>query len=67
METGVAIFLTDETIGPAELARLAEERGFDSLFVPEHTHIPASRGARRARRRRRCRGSTGARSTRSSR
>ena len=43
METGVAIFLTDETIGPAEVARLAEERGFDALFLPEHTHIPRSR------------------------
>jgi probable F420-dependent oxidoreductase len=43
MKTGVAIFLTDETIGPAEVARLAEERGFDALFLPEHTHIPRSR------------------------
>ena len=43
METGVAIVLTDETIGPAEVARLAEERGFDALFLPEHTHIPRSR------------------------
>ncbi len=43
MQTGVAIFLTDETIGPAEVARLAEERGFDALFLPEHTHIPRSR------------------------
>ena len=43
MQTGVAIFLTDETIGPAEVARLCEERGFDALFLPEHTHIPRSR------------------------
>jgi alkanesulfonate monooxygenase SsuD/methylene tetrahydromethanopterin reductase-like flavin-dependent oxidoreductase (luciferase family) len=28
---------------PAELARRAEELGFESLFFPEHTHIPASR------------------------
>jgi probable F420-dependent oxidoreductase len=43
MDYGTAIFLTDETIGPAHLARLVEERGFTSLFVPEHTHIPADR------------------------
>ena len=43
MDYGVAIFPTDETPGPAQLARLAEERGFESLFFPEHTHIPASR------------------------
>jgi probable F420-dependent oxidoreductase len=40
---GVYIFATDETIDPGELAAAVEERGFDSLFVPEHTHIPASR------------------------
>jgi probable F420-dependent oxidoreductase len=40
---GLAIFATDEGLGPAELARLAEERGFESLFVPDHTHIPVSR------------------------
>jgi probable F420-dependent oxidoreductase len=40
---GLAIFPTDYTIDPAGLARLAEERGFESLFLPEHTHIPASR------------------------
>jgi len=43
MDYGLAIFPTDETPGPAELARLAEARGFESLFFPEHTHIPASR------------------------
>jgi probable F420-dependent oxidoreductase len=40
---GLAIFATDEGIDPAELARLAEARGFESLFFPEHTHIPAAR------------------------
>jgi probable F420-dependent oxidoreductase len=40
---GVAIFATDEGPDIAELARLAEERGFESLFVTEHTHIPAVR------------------------
>jgi probable F420-dependent oxidoreductase len=43
MKLGLTIFPTDYSIGPAELARLAEERGFESLFFPEHTHIPASR------------------------
>jgi probable F420-dependent oxidoreductase len=43
MRHGVTCFLTDRSIGPVELARAAEERGLDSLFVPEHTHIPASR------------------------
>src|SRR6476469_6130707 len=37
------MFLTDQTFEPAELARAAEERGFSSLWVPEHTHIPTSR------------------------
>ncbi|MBD3646070.1 MAG: TIGR03619 family F420-dependent LLM class oxidoreductase, partial [Pseudomonadales bacterium] len=40
---GVSIFPTDQTIQPVELARAVEERGFDSLFFPEHTHIPTSR------------------------
>jgi probable F420-dependent oxidoreductase len=43
MEHGLAIFLTDYSIGAAELARAAEERGFESLWTPEHSHIPASR------------------------
>ena len=43
MKYGVLIFPTDYSITPAELARAAEERGFESLFFPEHTHIPASR------------------------
>ena len=40
---GVAMFPTDFAIQPVALARSAEERGFESLFFPEHTHIPASR------------------------
>jgi probable F420-dependent oxidoreductase len=40
---GVTIFPTDYAIQPVELARAVEERGFDSLFFPEHTHIPTSR------------------------
>ena len=43
MDLGIAIFATDYTIDPGRLARLVEERGFSSLFVPEHTHIPVSR------------------------
>ena len=43
MHHGVFIFATDFAVPIAELARAAEQRGFESLFVPEHTHIPASR------------------------
>ncbi|HEY5012132.1 MAG TPA: LLM class F420-dependent oxidoreductase [Acidimicrobiia bacterium] len=43
MRYGVTMFLTDLTMSPAALARAAEERGFGSLYVPEHTHIPTSR------------------------
>jgi len=39
----VSIFLTDRTIAPDHLARELEDRGFDALFVPEHTHIPVAR------------------------
>ena len=40
MRLGVTAFLTDRTISPSALARAAEERGFHSVFVPEHTHLP---------------------------
>ena len=40
---GITMFPTDTAIGPVEVARAVEERGLDSLFFPEHTHIPASR------------------------
>ena len=43
MKIGVTIFATDYCIALTELAPALEERGFDSLFVPEHTHIPTSR------------------------
>jgi probable F420-dependent oxidoreductase len=43
MKFGAVMFPTDYSIGPAELARALEERGFESLFFPEHTHIPVSR------------------------
>ncbi len=40
MEVGIFTGVTDEGIDPLELARAVEERGFESLFLPEHTHIP---------------------------
>lgn len=43
MRVGVFYFPTDYGIDIAELARALEDRGFESLFVPEHTHIPLSR------------------------
>ncbi len=43
MEIGVTIFSTDYSIDPVELAKRLEDMGFDSLFLPEHTHIPMSR------------------------
>jgi probable F420-dependent oxidoreductase len=43
LKYGVAIFPTDDAIRIDDLARATEERGFESLFVSEHSHIPASR------------------------
>lgn len=43
MEFGVLMFATDYAIRPDELAREVEQRGFESLWFPEHTHIPTSR------------------------
>ena len=43
MEIGVTTHATDRTWAPAELAAEAEARGFYSLYLPEHTHIPTSR------------------------
>ncbi len=43
MRFGISTFVTDEGISPGAPARAIEERGFDSLFVAEHTHIPLSR------------------------
>ncbi|MGE0304587.1 MAG: LLM class F420-dependent oxidoreductase [Acidimicrobiia bacterium] len=40
MRTGVTMMLSDRTIGVVELARAAEDRGFESLYLPEHTHLP---------------------------
>ena len=43
MRVGVFYFPTDYGIDIRELARAAEDRGFESLLLPEHTHIPTSR------------------------
>jgi len=43
MQLGVTIFATDLSMSPVEVAREAEARGFHSLYIPEHTHIPVSR------------------------
>jgi probable F420-dependent oxidoreductase len=43
MKLGLTMFPTDYSITPAELAIAAEERGFESLWFPDHTHIPLSR------------------------
>ena len=40
---GLMIFPTDYSVEPVVLAREAESFGFESLFFPEHTHIPANR------------------------
>ena len=43
MQFGAVMFATDYSIRPDELARVLEDRGFESMWVPEHTHIPAGR------------------------
>src|SRR3954469_9033453 len=43
MHLGVALFVTDLTSDVRDVARAAEDAGFESLFVAEHTHIPTSR------------------------
>ena len=43
MDLGAMMFVTDYSMRPDELARSLEERGFESMWVPEHTHIPTSR------------------------
>jgi probable F420-dependent oxidoreductase len=40
---GISLMLGDGGISPTELARAVEERGFESLWLPEHSHIPVSR------------------------
>src|SRR5215216_1359176 len=43
MDFGVTMFPTEYSISVVELARAAEDLGFESLWVPEHTHIPVER------------------------
>ena len=43
MHLGIVMFSTHYAIRPDELGRAIEQRGFESLWIPEHTHIPASR------------------------
>ena len=43
MQIGAAMFFTDYSMSPIELARALEERGFESIWAPEHSHIPLSR------------------------
>lgn len=43
MHFGISMFFTDYSMSPAELGRALEERGFESLWAPEHSHIPLSR------------------------
>lgn len=45
MNFGVTTFPTDSSIAPVDLARALEERGFESLWVAEHSHIPSSRAS----------------------
>ena len=45
MEIGAAIFFTDCSMSPTDLAAALQERGFDSLWVAEHSHISLARSA----------------------
>ena len=43
MDFGASMFFTDYSMSPAELAQALEARGFESVWAPEHSHIPLSR------------------------
>ena len=43
MKFGGSMFFTDYSMGPAELAVALEERGFEIVWAPEHSHIPMTR------------------------
>ena len=45
MRHGIVLFTCDRGITPAQAAKAAEERGFSTFYVPEHTHIPVKREA----------------------
>ena len=52
LKFGAAMFFTDYSMTPGELGKALEERGFESVWAPEHSHIPLSRKtAPRGRRR----------------
>ena len=40
---GIHVFVNERTVPPAQVARAAEARGFESIFLGEHTHVPANR------------------------
>src|SRR6202012_3218170 len=43
MHFGASMFFTDYSMAPVELAQALEARGFESVWAPEHSHIPTSR------------------------
>jgi probable F420-dependent oxidoreductase len=43
LKFGVSMFFTDSSISPGDLGRALEQRGFESVWAPEHSHIPLSR------------------------
>ncbi len=43
LKSGISMFFTDYSMGPGELGRALESRGFESLWAPEHSHIPVGR------------------------
>ncbi|MFB4316895.1 LLM class F420-dependent oxidoreductase [Actinomadura sp. 21ATH] len=45
MRHGIVLFTSDRGIAPAQAAKAAEDAGFDTFYVPEHTHIPVRRDA----------------------
>jgi probable F420-dependent oxidoreductase len=45
MRHGIVLFTSDRGITPARAGKAAEDAGFDTLYVPEHTHIPVKRDA----------------------
>ena len=51
MKFGASMFFTDYSMTPVALGQALEERGFESLWAPEHSHIPLSRKTPCARRR----------------
>ncbi|HEX3415420.1 MAG TPA: hypothetical protein VHT21_03295 [Stellaceae bacterium] len=43
MDFGAAMFFTDYSMTAAELGQTLEARGFESVWAPEHSHIPSTR------------------------